>query len=294
MGERKVEFSTDEAYELLKIKVIEEVLGEVLNKLKKKLWIFGIVFAIVGFFGINGIVTMTIYGLLKDDLRSAQKASFTAEETTKGAKMAVKSVAKLVSDLENQEKEINNRLERVLNKAEAKAENVRAFGEQETTILDNRLKQLESLVKDIALKQPALVTQYQSQVDQLKSYADQKREIFELNSKFSFEVLLDKSNKEALTLGDKINNQLTKEGFQAEGPHDLAEGIIEFGEIPENHIIVTKASRERGYYVQQILISILSGKVLPIIDVSEIKWYKKQPMDSVDEFFLISLSKEGI
>ena len=178
MTENKVELSAEEAYELLKIKAVEEVHSEVLAKLKRKLWVFGVVIAVVGFFGINGLVTMTIYGLHKDDLRSAQKASITAEEasitaedTTLAAQSAIDSVTKLVSDLEKNEQAVNRRLDDVLTKAEGRAENVRASGLQEVSVVSTRLDRLAALVESLAKEQPNLVSEYQSEISVIDSKA---------------------------------------------------------------------------------------------------------------------------
>lgn len=294
MNEKKVELFAEDAYSLLKVKAIEEVHSEVMNKLKKKLWVFGIVIAVVGFFGINGLVTMTIYGFLKEDLRSAQKASITAENTTMAAKSAIATISKLVEALEKQESDIKKRMESVLGKAEARSENVRAYSRQEITIVSDRIKQLEALVKMLAEKQPAQVLEYQTAVQSLNYEASQQRVRFDTNSNFTFELSFDMSSEAALSLGNNIKEKLSKEGFQAEGSHDLAEGILELGAIPENHIIVTDVSHDSGIYVQKILEPILGGRKLPIINTKEINWIKESPLSDNDPFFVVTLSKEGV
>ena len=110
MAERKkVTLPAEDAYELLRIRAVEDVQSEVLDRLKRRSWVVGIAVAVVGFFGINGLVTMSLYTLLRDDLREAQRASVTAADTTSEAAQAIQAAQAYVETLRRQEQEINSR-----------------------------------------------------------------------------------------------------------------------------------------------------------------------------------------
>ena len=86
MSDDNIELPAEKAYYIQKMEVAKEIQSELLDWAKRRVWITGAVIAVVGFFGINGLVISSVYTVLREDLRNAHASTVLASEAAEKAR----------------------------------------------------------------------------------------------------------------------------------------------------------------------------------------------------------------
>jgi len=251
MPEEKVELPAEKAYYLLRTQIVQEIQGQLLAWAKQRVWIASAIAAFIGFIGINAIVTVSLYGLLKDDLRSAQQASVIAADAAAQARTATKMANSHVENLNVKAKDLDDRFGNLTGKLEAESINAKEAAIKEVELLGEKVDALDDLVSKLAKRSEdsaAALDEYQSTRREQQKLAESRRDEFSQNSDFRVRVFTPPSV--GLTAKALVAS-LAKLGFKP-----TQEKLLR--DMPEETVIVyTPESFEKAAVVQGVVSEVL-------------------------------------
>ncbi len=265
----------DHVYNLQRIQLLEEIKADLYKWLTGRFWIAGI----VGIFGLNALITVTVYSLLKDDLRIATRAAALAEDATKDAKTSVEKSTHFVEKLKSQADTVDDRFKEVLSRLDAESTHSRQEALSEIRFITDRLNELETLTKQVATDTQEAREAYEAYQEKQSSILSAEIEFrtrFEENAKFQMSVLASADDRK---LAEEIAALLSKEGFRA--------GVIEWGPFERPRGIDYGADAEHAAKRARDLIApLLDGEKLPVMPVDlEERHYTK-------DYFAVVLNPE--
>jgi chromosome segregation ATPase len=188
-----IELPPNERYELMKLRLLAEVQGDLTTWAKRRIWLLLAAVTLVGFFGIGGSISLTVGQSIEKKMesvnahvlaaiKSSVEAELSARQATKSAETETRkvneTVTKLRETLESISKEASkteDQLKTLSMAVESRSENVRGESRLLTDALERRLANLEQLTQKLArLTDAASIQDLQASVTTLEAKA--KRE----------------------------------------------------------------------------------------------------------------------
>lgn len=234
MSDDNIELPAEKAYYIQKMEVAKEIQSELLDWAKRRVWITGAVIAVVGFFGINGLVISSVYTVLREDLRNAHVSTVLASEAAEKARKTMANAEQNEEKLEllgYRADGVEDQFDDVVLKLNAAGDNAKAAALREIDVLKRRIQKLEGLVASLSpADATSRISEYQNQVEEAERAAAEARAIFEENSEY-FVILSFPPTGELEREIDIANQALQKEGFKT-GPDSLVPPIVLGGASP--------------------------------------------------------------
>ena len=257
---RALSFDAEQAYFLQRTQVVSELQAELISWLKSRVWIGTLIGVFVGVFGLNAIVTVTIYNFLRDDLKEATRATALAEDSAKEAKSATESASGFVKELEKTAATVNQNFDRLKQRLDAESSHSRAVREQEVASVQSRISQLEGLVEEISATSDAnraALAEYNRNARQATIQAQTKAAQIEANAEFIVLVSAVGASPETV---EEVRKMLVLNGFKvAYNPSP---------ERPDRTTIVWggERTREKSAEIRQLISSAAGVGTVQIIE----------------------------
>ena len=316
MSNDKIELPTDKAYELLRLRAMEDVESELVARFKKKIWMITAFAAVVGFFGINGAVTTAVYYLLKDDLNASSKSAMKAQISMENTQLLKKKIeedfnllldssktqfrstveeaADSIKGLKNDLAELKASLSEMNQDFEAKidANSMHAAMDtkQEVDNLNDRIQKLKSLVKNIAdgeekVKSDQIISEIS--INEMSAFI--KRKAFHDNSEYTFSILFDREDPFNKILTETIRDKLVELGYKSDTLADYNNSAKYCKLITKNMIVYTDSSRLKIPEVKDIVDSSIGNQSVDVMHYSDLECYSESQLKEAGKFFLIAL-----
>jgi hypothetical protein len=219
------EISPEERYELMKLRTLNEVQGDLTIWAKQRVWLLLLLVTLVAFFGVGNFISATVGQSIAKEMetvntqinaavKSSIEADASARQATKAAETEnlkiVQTATNLRETLERVTKEALE-TEKQLKSLASHGENIRDESRLLTNSLEQRIANLEKNVKRVVAKSTdgnAASDNLSSSIDQLTAKAKQDRETFFKNSKYEIQIgYTEKNTVFAKTLEDTFRKQ---------------------------------------------------------------------------------------
>ncbi|KQQ82555.1 hypothetical protein ASF73_19945 [Xanthomonas sp. Leaf131] len=214
-----VEVPRGEFYQLQKLKIQEELKGELSEWAKSRFWLFALIFAVIGFFGVRALVRE----LINEELKTARQASADAQAAGALARESAKEArAELVKNSESMEvvattaTQLSRDLDELRSRIDSEGERSIAAAEMKISGLGFQIQELQRVLTSLSAdseRHRAAASEAETRLQQLRSSARDEQADFENNGRFRVTLVPFGSGITA-DQADAVSSVLTGQGFR--------------------------------------------------------------------------------
>jgi flagellar biosynthesis chaperone FliJ len=212
-----IQVPANEFYVLQKVAVLKESQSEIVEGLQTKFWIFVVVAAIVGVFGIRSLVREFIASELKDAMRAAadaQAATTLAKDSVKELRSEAAKYRESVEEATQTATSLNSKLDELRSRIETEGERSVAAAEIKVEGVQAQIDTLKSMIDKIADRQAPgteLPKQAAETLERAKQKTSSDEEEFLRRSGTRIAIASTESSSE---LGDVLAKRLSRLGYR--------------------------------------------------------------------------------
>ncbi|MBW7989407.1 MAG: hypothetical protein FVQ84_05230 [Planctomycetes bacterium] len=235
MDERKdtiPEATSQEMYELLKIRALESIKADLLAWAKRRFWIVALVLAGVGYFGGSNLIEIALQKRVQHELdrmrdvtqqtelagrlaeERAEAATTTAREADEQAKAYTKTVSELQQEINSLKKSAQVITERYF-ELDGEAGNIRGIIVKDINGLRVRLESIEGFVaklaKETAGASPDVLVTFEAEIKKVRRAAENLEKQFKENSQYRVNIYFTERTKD---LSANVFEKLMEVGYK--------------------------------------------------------------------------------
>ena len=210
---RQVPISQEEYERLMRIKLTEELKGDLATWAKRQAWIVVMIVSVLGIFGISFVIESMVREEVEQEVQEAKEALKPARDAAVAAEIETKNAKEALAALKNEREEVQAALESLRAKADELRDSFAAFDADINNIRAWSKKtqdQIELILASSSLLKTQELTEEREKTSQ-----------FEANSKYSVLVFYRPNQEDGAR---EITKKLLSLGFRSSStPTDLVE-----------------------------------------------------------------------
>jgi hypothetical protein len=215
--------SSEQEYELLKIKALQDTEDDLVKWAQTRFWIAAVLFLGLGFFGVPALVRQMLNSEVKEAMRAsadAQAAAVTGHEAIREVRAEAAKYKELVETLSTTAKGLDEQFREIASRIDAESERTSAGADLKISALDQQINQIREMISRLAAEtrhEAQDWAQHQRTIEEVRESAATSEAVFADNSRFRVLVVgaLPVSETPLGNLTSFIVNALSQKGFKA-------------------------------------------------------------------------------